>query len=144
MQYHPPNASWPNPDIMKTIPFDYTIHDPKYDDISSVYSPGYKSSAEGRRSHNRQSHVYSQNIFIFSKCLLLGNQSISSQLPLYCAFVLTCLCPCCLSKERLFVRRMCTYAGGHLGSSCLNMQPTTPTTIVNSVISTWVSTLDIR
>lgn len=52
VQYHPPNASWPNPDIMKTMPFDYTLHDPKYDDISSVYSPGYKSSAEGRHSQN--------------------------------------------------------------------------------------------
>uniref|UniRef100_A0A671VCH6 Growth regulating estrogen receptor binding 1 n=1 Tax=Sparus aurata TaxID=8175 RepID=A0A671VCH6_SPAAU len=56
VQYHPPNASWPNPDIMKTIPFDYTIHDPKYDDISSVYSPGYKSSAEG--TPVRQEDVY--------------------------------------------------------------------------------------
>uniref|UniRef100_A0A671VCJ6 Growth regulating estrogen receptor binding 1 n=1 Tax=Sparus aurata TaxID=8175 RepID=A0A671VCJ6_SPAAU len=36
-----------------TIPFDYTIHDPKYDDISSVYSPGYKS-----RTPVRQEDVY--------------------------------------------------------------------------------------
>uniref|UniRef100_A0A8P4FWB2 Growth regulating estrogen receptor binding 1 n=1 Tax=Dicentrarchus labrax TaxID=13489 RepID=A0A8P4FWB2_DICLA len=56
VQYHPPSASWPNPDIMKTMPFDYTIHDPKYDDISSVYSPGYKPSAEGNPV--RQEDVY--------------------------------------------------------------------------------------
>uniref|UniRef100_A0A8P4KDX6 Growth regulating estrogen receptor binding 1 n=1 Tax=Dicentrarchus labrax TaxID=13489 RepID=A0A8P4KDX6_DICLA len=53
VQYHPPSASWPNPDIMKTMPFDYTIHDPKYDDISSVYSPGYKP-----RNPVRQEDVY--------------------------------------------------------------------------------------
>lgn len=52
VQYHPPNASWPNPDIIKAMPFDYTIHDPKYDDISSVYSPGYKPTTEGRHSQN--------------------------------------------------------------------------------------------
>lgn len=48
--YHPSNVSWPNPDIVKTMPFDYTIHDPKYEEISSVYCPGYKSSADGRHS----------------------------------------------------------------------------------------------
>ncbi|XP_029948025.1 protein GREB1 [Salarias fasciatus] len=46
-QYHPPNTLWPNPDIMRTMPFDYAIHDPKYDDISSVYCPRFKPSAEG-------------------------------------------------------------------------------------------------
>uniref|UniRef100_A0A4W6FWS9 Growth regulating estrogen receptor binding 1 n=1 Tax=Lates calcarifer TaxID=8187 RepID=A0A4W6FWS9_LATCA len=39
VQYHPPNAAWPNPDIMRTMPFDYTIHDPKYDDISNQRNP---------------------------------------------------------------------------------------------------------
>ncbi|XP_078016797.1 protein GREB1 isoform X2 [Epinephelus lanceolatus] len=56
VQYHPPNASWPNPDILRTMPFDYTIHDPKYDDISSVYNPGYKPSTEGNPV--RQEDVY--------------------------------------------------------------------------------------
>uniref|UniRef100_A0A3B5BGM7 Growth regulating estrogen receptor binding 1 n=1 Tax=Stegastes partitus TaxID=144197 RepID=A0A3B5BGM7_9TELE len=56
VQYHPPNAPWPSPDIVKTIPFDYNIHDPKYDDISSVYCPGYKPSAEGNPV--RQEDVY--------------------------------------------------------------------------------------
>ncbi|CAK6963972.1 protein GREB1 [Scomber scombrus] len=81
VQYNPPNASWPNPDIIRTMPFDYTIHDPKYDDIST---------------------------------------------------------------ETLCGRRMYTYVGGHLGSSCLNMQHTTPITTVNSVTSTWASTPDTR
>ncbi|KAM9860380.1 protein GREB1 [Aulostomus maculatus] len=42
VQYNPSDASWPNPDILKTMPFDYTIHDPKYDDVSAVYCPGHK------------------------------------------------------------------------------------------------------
>ncbi|KAM6950438.1 protein GREB1 isoform 2-T2 [Lycodopsis pacificus] len=54
--YHPPNASWPNPDIMRTMPFDYTIHDAKYDDISSVYCPGFTPSFEGNPV--RQEDVY--------------------------------------------------------------------------------------
>lgn len=68
MQYHLPNASWPNTDIMKTMPFDYTIHDPKYDDISSVYSPGYKPSTEGtnsfKRTHMQITKHTTTNIFI--------------------------------------------------------------------------------
>lgn len=51
---------------------------------------------------------------------------------------------CCLSKETLCVRRTCTCEGGHLGLSCLNMRPTTPTITVNSVINTWASTPDTR
>lgn len=58
VQYHPPNASWPNPDIMKTMPFDYTVHDPKYDDISPVYCPGYKPSADGRKSSKLMHKLY--------------------------------------------------------------------------------------
>lgn len=56
-QRHPPNASWPNPDIMKMVPFDYTIHDPKYDDVSAVYNPGYTPAAEGRNQHVNCSDV---------------------------------------------------------------------------------------
>ncbi|KAK1891864.1 GREB1-like protein [Dissostichus eleginoides] len=54
--YHQSNVSWPNPDIVKTMPFDYTIHDPKYEEISFVYCPGYKSSADGNPV--RQEDVY--------------------------------------------------------------------------------------
>ncbi|XP_069029884.1 protein GREB1 [Embiotoca jacksoni] len=56
LQYHPPNASWPNPDALKMMPFDYTIHDPKYEEISMIYCPGYKPNAEGNPV--RQEDVY--------------------------------------------------------------------------------------
>lgn len=120
LQYHPPNAPWPNPDIMRTMPFDYTIHDPKYDDISAVYCPGYRPSAEGKNS----------------ECLSLNITLNLCNSPDLC-FPL-------FHKETLCVRRMCTYAGGHPGSSCLNMQLITPITTVNSVISTWASTQGTR
>jgi len=29
------------------MPFDYTIHDPKYEDISTVYSPDFTLNSEG-------------------------------------------------------------------------------------------------
>lgn len=63
VQYHPPKTSWPNPEIMKTIPFDYTVHDPKYDDISSVYNPAYKPRAEGGDSFNLQEPMKSNACF---------------------------------------------------------------------------------
>ncbi|XP_040925881.1 protein GREB1 [Betta splendens] len=46
VQHHQPSAPWPKPDIVRTMPFDYSIHDPKYDDISTVYCPGYIPGAE--------------------------------------------------------------------------------------------------
>uniref|UniRef100_A0A3P9P827 Growth regulating estrogen receptor binding 1 n=1 Tax=Poecilia reticulata TaxID=8081 RepID=A0A3P9P827_POERE len=56
VQYHPPNAPWPNTEVIKTMPFDYTVHDPKYDDISIVYCPGFKPRADGNPV--RQEDVY--------------------------------------------------------------------------------------
>ncbi|KAL3992815.1 general transcription factor 3C polypeptide 1 [Sarotherodon galilaeus] len=56
VQYHPASAPWPNPEIVRTIPFDYTIHDSKYDDISTIYCPGYKPNSEGNPV--RQEDVY--------------------------------------------------------------------------------------
>ncbi|XP_075906544.1 protein GREB1 isoform X2 [Nelusetta ayraudi] len=56
VQCHPSNASWPSIDIMRTMPFDYSIHDPRYDDVSPVYSPGCKPSAEANAV--RQEDVY--------------------------------------------------------------------------------------
>lgn len=50
MQHHLPNASWPSVDVMRTMPFDYSIHDPRYDDASPVHCPGFKLSPEGRLS----------------------------------------------------------------------------------------------
>nr|XP_023690068.1 protein GREB1 isoform X3 [Paramormyrops kingsleyae] len=56
IQYHQPGAVWPNADILKVIPFDYTVHDPKYEDISGVYSLQCTSGGEG--SARRQDDVY--------------------------------------------------------------------------------------
>ncbi|XP_063333717.1 protein GREB1 [Pelmatolapia mariae] len=56
VQYHPASAPWPNPEIVRTMPFDYTIHDSKYDDISTIYCPGYKPNSEGNPV--RQEDVY--------------------------------------------------------------------------------------
>lgn len=97
---------------------------------------------------NTQPQLYSQNIYLL-KMLLLVNKTIQtfpqkSPLSLSCATVLICLCLWCPFKETLCVRRMFTYADGPLGSSCLNMQLTTPTTTANSVISTWASTQDTK
>ncbi|XP_013880480.1 protein GREB1 isoform X2 [Austrofundulus limnaeus] len=47
VQFHPPSSSWPNIEIMKKIPFDYTNHDAKYDDISTIYCPGFKPRTDG-------------------------------------------------------------------------------------------------
>lgn len=47
IQYHQPGTVWPNADILKVIPFDYTVHDPKYEDISGVYSPECTSGGQG-------------------------------------------------------------------------------------------------
>lgn len=49
-QHHPSSASWPSVDIMRAMPFDHSIHDPRYDDVSPVYSPGCKPSAEGTKN----------------------------------------------------------------------------------------------
>ncbi|XP_038158170.1 protein GREB1 [Cyprinodon tularosa] len=56
VQYHPPNAPWPKTEVIKIIPFDYTIHDSKYDDISIVYCPGFKPRAD--ENPMRQEDVY--------------------------------------------------------------------------------------
>ncbi|KAM6979895.1 LOW QUALITY PROTEIN: protein GREB1 [Aplochiton taeniatus] len=56
VQYHPAGATWPNPDIMRTMAFDYTIHDPKYDDISPLYSPLYTPISD--ETPKRQEDVF--------------------------------------------------------------------------------------
>lgn len=54
VQFHPPNSSWPNIEIMKKIPFDYTNHDAKYDDISTIYCPGFKPRTDGKQKENKE------------------------------------------------------------------------------------------
>uniref|UniRef100_A0A8C9WAS2 Growth regulating estrogen receptor binding 1 n=1 Tax=Scleropages formosus TaxID=113540 RepID=A0A8C9WAS2_SCLFO len=56
VQYHQPGVSWPNIDILKAMPFDYTVHDPKFEDISTVYSPDFTSAGDG--IVRRQDEVY--------------------------------------------------------------------------------------
>ncbi|XP_016140521.1 protein GREB1-like [Sinocyclocheilus grahami] len=57
VQYHQPIALWPNTDTVRGMPFDYTIHDPKYEDISTVYSPDFTPNSNDGNSR-RQEDVY--------------------------------------------------------------------------------------
>uniref|UniRef100_A0A672RHG1 Protein GREB1-like n=1 Tax=Sinocyclocheilus grahami TaxID=75366 RepID=A0A672RHG1_SINGR len=52
-----PIALWPNTDTVRGMPFDYTIHDPKYEDISTVYSPDFTPNSNDGNSR-RQEDVY--------------------------------------------------------------------------------------
>ncbi|XP_076834849.1 protein GREB1 isoform X2 [Brachyhypopomus gauderio] len=54
--YHQPAASWPDADAVRGMPFHFTIHDPKYEDISAIYSPDSALNAE--RNPRRQEDVY--------------------------------------------------------------------------------------
>ncbi|XP_060736317.1 protein GREB1 isoform X1 [Tachysurus vachellii] len=56
VKYHQANASWPNAETLRGMPFDFTIHDPKYEDISAVYSPDFTPNLE--RNPRRQEDVY--------------------------------------------------------------------------------------
>ncbi|XP_015207603.2 protein GREB1 isoform X2 [Lepisosteus oculatus] len=56
VQYHQPGAARPNIDIIRAMPFDYTVHDPKYEDVSPVYSPDFSFGSEG--SSRRHDEVY--------------------------------------------------------------------------------------
>uniref|UniRef100_A0A8C1AYB5 Growth regulating estrogen receptor binding 1 n=1 Tax=Cyprinus carpio carpio TaxID=630221 RepID=A0A8C1AYB5_CYPCA len=57
VRYHQPVALWPNTDTMRGMPFDYTIHDPKYEDISTVYSPDFTPNLNDGNSR-RQEDMY--------------------------------------------------------------------------------------
>lgn len=99
VQRHPSNASWPSIDIMRTMPFDYSIHDPRYDDVSPVYSPGYKPSAEGTKNfkHHLTSAQTGNNVYTFH---------LFSPVKILCG---------CILKQMQFVKRMCTCAGERPG-----------------------------
>ncbi|XP_015458997.3 protein GREB1 isoform X1 [Astyanax mexicanus] len=56
VQYHQAIASWPNADTMRGMPFDFIIHDPKYEDISVIYSTDFTPNAE--KNPRRQEEVY--------------------------------------------------------------------------------------
>uniref|UniRef100_A0A673MEU2 Protein GREB1-like n=1 Tax=Sinocyclocheilus rhinocerous TaxID=307959 RepID=A0A673MEU2_9TELE len=55
--YHQPVALWPDTDTVRGMPFDYTIHDPKYEDISTVYSADFTPNSNDGNSR-RQEDVY--------------------------------------------------------------------------------------
>uniref|UniRef100_A0A8B9RDP3 Growth regulating estrogen receptor binding 1 n=1 Tax=Astyanax mexicanus TaxID=7994 RepID=A0A8B9RDP3_ASTMX len=56
VRYHQAIASWPNADTMRGMPFDFIIHDPKYEDISVIYSTDFTPNAE--KNPRRQEDVY--------------------------------------------------------------------------------------
>ncbi|XP_055718865.1 protein GREB1-like isoform X3 [Salvelinus fontinalis] len=56
VQYRPTCASWPVTDTLRGMPFDYTVHHPKYEDISTVYCPDYYPNTDG--IPRRQEDVY--------------------------------------------------------------------------------------
>uniref|UniRef100_A0A674EL64 Growth regulating estrogen receptor binding 1 n=1 Tax=Salmo trutta TaxID=8032 RepID=A0A674EL64_SALTR len=56
VQYQSTCASWPVTDTLRGMPFDYTVHDPKYEDISTVYCPDYYPNIDGIPRH--QEDVY--------------------------------------------------------------------------------------
>ncbi|GAB0185631.1 protein GREB1 [Grus japonensis] len=45
--YHQPGDMWPDLEIFKKMPFDYTIHDPKYEDASLICSKLQTVNSEG-------------------------------------------------------------------------------------------------
>nr|XP_055028568.1 protein GREB1 isoform X1 [Misgurnus anguillicaudatus] len=57
VRYHQPVASWPNKEILSGMPFDYVIHDPKYEDISTIYSLDFSPNADDGKSR-RQEDVF--------------------------------------------------------------------------------------
>uniref|UniRef100_A0A8C7N9H8 Growth regulating estrogen receptor binding 1 n=1 Tax=Oncorhynchus kisutch TaxID=8019 RepID=A0A8C7N9H8_ONCKI len=52
--YHPACAPWPIIDTLRSMPFDYTVHNPKYEDISTVYCPDYYPNTDGRIGERKE------------------------------------------------------------------------------------------
>lgn len=49
--YHQQEDAWPDLETFKKMPFDYTIHDPKYEDASLICSRIQTMSSEGQSSY---------------------------------------------------------------------------------------------
>lgn len=45
--YHQPGDMWPELETFRKMPFDYTIHDPKYEDASLICSKLQTINSEG-------------------------------------------------------------------------------------------------
>src|SRR4029434_10791843 len=57
VQYHQAGVPWPSTDILRGMTFDYTIHEPKYEGISPIYSPDFTPSEEGRTTCHSLTHT---------------------------------------------------------------------------------------
>ncbi|KAK2533897.1 Greb1 [Columba guinea] len=58
--YHQPEDMWPDLETFKKMPFDYTIHDPKYEDASLICSKLQTISSEDRSTSRRQEDMYTR------------------------------------------------------------------------------------
>ncbi|NWX59338.1 GREB1 protein, partial [Promerops cafer] len=56
--YHQPGDMWPDVETFKKMPFDYTIHDPKYEDASLICSKLQTINSEDRSVSRRQEDMY--------------------------------------------------------------------------------------
>ncbi|NXG73986.1 GREB1 protein, partial [Baryphthengus martii] len=56
--YHQPGDIWPDLETFKKIPFDYTIHDPKYEDTSPICSKLQTINSEDRSMNRRQEDMF--------------------------------------------------------------------------------------
>uniref|UniRef100_A0A8D2QFX0 Growth regulating estrogen receptor binding 1 n=1 Tax=Zonotrichia albicollis TaxID=44394 RepID=A0A8D2QFX0_ZONAL len=56
--YHQPGDLWPDLETFKKMPFDYTIHDPKYEDASLICSKLQTIDSEDRSVSRRQEDMY--------------------------------------------------------------------------------------
>ncbi|NXY56164.1 GREB1 protein, partial [Callaeas wilsoni] len=56
--YHQPGDMWPDLETFKKMPFDYTIHDPKYEDASLICSKLQTINSEDRSMSRRQEDMY--------------------------------------------------------------------------------------
>ncbi|NXA37269.1 GREB1 protein, partial [Eudromia elegans] len=58
--YHQPGDVWPDLETFKKIPFDYTIHDPKYEDASLICTKLQTINSEDRSMSRRQEDMYTR------------------------------------------------------------------------------------
>ncbi|XP_039916311.1 protein GREB1 isoform X1 [Hirundo rustica] len=56
--YHQPGDMWPDLETFRKMPFDYTIHDPKYEDASLICSKLQTINSEDRSMSRRQEDMY--------------------------------------------------------------------------------------
>ncbi|XP_034288005.1 protein GREB1 isoform X3 [Pantherophis guttatus] len=56
--YHQPGDLWPDLETFKQMPFDYTIHDPKYEDASLICSTVQKTKSDDRSIKRKPEDLY--------------------------------------------------------------------------------------